>query len=95
MWVYRVGMSKVIQVRGVPDEVHAELEKVFEKSWDGYTSYRKSPRKRTAGPGYADPTMQLQDDPLEARSNRKLWTAREGAAGGDAKPAGDGCGCSN
>jgi hypothetical protein len=43
----------------------------------------------------ADPTMQLQDDPLEARSNRKLWTAREGAAGGDAKPAGGGCGCSN
>jgi hypothetical protein len=43
----------------------------------------------------ADPTMQLVDDPLEARSNRKLWTAREGAAGGDAKPAGGGCGCSN
>jgi Domain of unknown function (DUF4266) len=43
----------------------------------------------------ADPTMQLQDDPLEARANRKLWTAREGAAGGDAKPAGGGCGCSN
>jgi Domain of unknown function (DUF4266) len=43
----------------------------------------------------ADPTMQLQDDPLEARANRKLWTSREGAAGGDAKPAGGGCGCSN
>lgn len=43
----------------------------------------------------ADPTMQLQDDPLEARSSRKMWTAREGAAGGDAKPAGGGCGCSN
>lgn len=43
----------------------------------------------------ADPTMQLVDDPLEARSNRKMWTAREGAAGGDAKPAGGGCGCSN
>ncbi len=43
----------------------------------------------------ADPTMQLQDDPLEARASRKLWTSREGAAGGDAKPAGGGCGCSN
>jgi len=43
----------------------------------------------------ADPTMQLVDDPLESRSNRKLWTAREGAAGGDAEPAGGGCGCSN
>ncbi len=43
----------------------------------------------------ADPTMQLQDDPLEARAGPKLWTSREGAAGGDAKPAGGGCGCSN
>ncbi|MBX7083106.1 MAG: DUF4266 domain-containing protein [Nannocystaceae bacterium] len=43
----------------------------------------------------ADPTMQVQDDPLEARSNRKLYTSREGAAGGDARPAGGGCGCSN
>ncbi|MBC8068690.1 MAG: DUF4266 domain-containing protein [Deltaproteobacteria bacterium] len=43
----------------------------------------------------ADPTMQVQDDPLEARASRKLWTSREGAAGGDAKPAGGGCGCSN
>ncbi len=43
----------------------------------------------------ADPTMALQDDPLEARANRKLYTSREGAAGGDARPAGGGCGCSN
>jgi multimeric flavodoxin WrbA len=50
------------------EEVQAELEKVFEKSWDGYIAYRKSPRKRTAGPGYADPAMQLPIEWLEARA---------------------------
>src|SRR5574339_113655 len=50
------------------DEVKAELEKVLEKSWDGYINYRKSPRKRAAGPGFADPTMQLPIEWLEARA---------------------------
>ncbi|MEM6296917.1 MAG: DUF4266 domain-containing protein, partial [Myxococcota bacterium] len=43
----------------------------------------------------ADPTMAIVDDPLEARSQRKQHTAREGAAGGDAQAAGGGCGCGN
>ena len=43
----------------------------------------------------ADPTMQLADDPLEARARDKLHTAREAAAGGNGEPAGGGCGCSN
>lgn len=43
----------------------------------------------------ADPTMQLVDDPLEADTYRKLWVTREGAAGGDARTAGGGCGCGN
>ena len=43
----------------------------------------------------SDPTMQAQPNALEARSRRKVHTAREGAAGGDGKPAGGGCGCSN
>lgn len=42
-----------------------------------------------------DPTMQAVDDPLEERSRRKLHTSREGAAGGDGKPAGGGCACTN
>ena len=28
------------------DEVKTELEKVFEKAWDGYLVYRKPPRTR-------------------------------------------------
>ena len=37
------------------DAVKPELEKVFEKAWDGYIVYRKSPRKKAAGKGFADP----------------------------------------
>jgi multimeric flavodoxin WrbA len=44
------------------DEVRAELERVFEKAWDGYIAYRKWPRVRPAGDGFADPTFAL---PLE------------------------------
>jgi len=44
------------------DAVAAELERVFEKAWEGYDVYRKSPRAEPAGPGYADPEMAL---PLE------------------------------
>jgi hypothetical protein len=43
----------------------------------------------------ADPTMQLVDDPLEARAMRKMHMSREGAAGGDAQAAGGGCACGN
>jgi hypothetical protein len=37
--------------------------------------------------------MQLQGDPLEAHMHQKLYSTREGAAGGDGAPAGGGCGC--
>jgi hypothetical protein len=42
------------------DSVKAELEKVFAKAWDGYIVYRKSPRKRPAGKGFA---MQIRARP--------------------------------
>jgi Domain of unknown function (DUF4266) len=42
-----------------------------------------------------DPTMQASESPLEDKARRKLFTAREGAGGGDGEPAGGGCGCSN
>ncbi len=49
------------------DEVKTELEKVCEKAWDGYIVYRKSPRKRAAGKGFADPTFQLPVEWLDCR----------------------------
>jgi len=39
--------------------------------------------------------MPGQDRKLKTRSMRKFHTSREAAAGGDGKPAGGGCGCSN
>ena len=44
---------------------------------------------------FADPTMKAEDSELEARSQRKQHTSREGAGGGDGEPAGGGCGCGN
>ncbi len=50
------------------EEVAPELEKVFEKAWDGYIVYRKSPRKRAAGEGYFDPSFELPIEWLETRA---------------------------
>ncbi len=41
----------------------------------------------------ADPLMSADGDPLLNASRRKLYTSRESAGGGDAAPAGGGCGC--
>ena len=41
----------------------------------------------------ADPMMSLADDPLEIQRKQKLYSTREGAAGGDGLAAGGGCGC--
>ncbi|MGZ8435326.1 MAG: NADPH-dependent FMN reductase, partial [Candidatus Binatia bacterium] len=51
------------------DEVKPELERVFEKAWDGYIVYRKSPRKKPAGKGFADPTFALPFEWLDTRAN--------------------------
>src|SRR3990172_3680225 len=63
------------------DEVRAELEKVFVKAWDGYIIYRKSPRKRTAGPGFADPVFQLPIEWLETRAKIEAAERRQKDAG--------------
>ncbi len=42
---------------------------------------------------FADPMMNLNDEPLDAARRQKLYTTREGAAGGDGAAAGGGCGC--
>ena len=49
------------------DEVKAELEKVFERAWDGYVQYRKSPRTQPAGSEFSDPAFKLPVEWLETR----------------------------
>jgi hypothetical protein len=41
----------------------------------------------------ADPMMSFSEDTLEAHRKQKLYSTREGAAGGDGLAAGGGCGC--
>lgn len=41
----------------------------------------------------ADPMMAFSPDSLEAHRKQKLYSTREGAAGGDGLTAGGGCAC--
>ena len=41
----------------------------------------------------ADPMMAMSQDSLEAHRKQKLYSTREGAAGGDGAAAGGGCAC--
>jgi multimeric flavodoxin WrbA len=58
------------------DGVRAELERVCEVAWDGYITYRKAPRRRPAGPGFADPTYELSIEWLETRARIEEAKAR-------------------
>ena len=41
----------------------------------------------------ADPMMAFSQDALETHAKQKLYSTREGAAGGDGLSAGGGCAC--
>lgn len=56
------------------DAVANEIDKLIEKAWDGYHQYRKSPRTRAAGRGFADPSFKL---PVEWLETRKAVQAAE------------------
>ena len=49
------------------DTVRDELDRVCEQAWDGYIKYRKSPRTRPGGEGFADPAYGLPIEWLETR----------------------------
>lgn len=50
------------------DAVKGEIDKIVEVAWDGYDEYRKAPRTRKAGRGYADPDYDLSVDWLKTRA---------------------------
>jgi multimeric flavodoxin WrbA len=50
------------------DAVRDELRRVMDVAWEGYHQYRKSPRTRKAGPGFADPDFDL---PVEWHATRE------------------------
>jgi len=49
------------------EELEEEIGKIIEKAWEGYDKYRKNPRTRLAGRGYADPNFELPIEWLETR----------------------------
>jgi multimeric flavodoxin WrbA len=49
------------------DRLRRELKAIADVAWDAYSSSRKSPLTRKAGPGFADPDYELAVDWLAAR----------------------------
>lgn len=45
-----------------------ELDKIMQTAWTVYDDYRKSPRTRKAGPGFADPDFDVAVEWLETRA---------------------------
>src|SRR5947208_2210110 len=50
------------------DTVEPEIGRVVEVAWHAYDTYRKSPRTRPAGTGFADPSLELPIEWLDARA---------------------------
>ncbi|HEY5939860.1 MAG TPA: NAD(P)H-dependent oxidoreductase [Gemmatimonadales bacterium] len=48
------------------DTVRGEIDRIIEVAWKSYDEYHKSPRKRKAGPGFADPEFELPVEWLAA-----------------------------
>ncbi len=48
-------------------KVEGQIADIVEVAWKAYDEYRKSPRQRSAGPGFADPEFQLPIEWLETR----------------------------
>jgi multimeric flavodoxin WrbA len=57
----------------------SEIDRLVDISWAAYDEYRKSPRKRKAGPGFADPEYELPIEWLQARDNILRAEARQRA----------------
>ncbi|HXV24914.1 MAG TPA: flavodoxin family protein [Alphaproteobacteria bacterium] len=55
----------------------AELGKVIEIAWNAYDEYRKSPRTRPAGRGFADPSFELPLEWLETRHSIQVAERRQ------------------
>jgi multimeric flavodoxin WrbA len=50
------------------DPLQTEIDKIIAAAWDGYHGYRKAPRTKKAGRGYADPHYDLSIDWSKARA---------------------------
>jgi multimeric flavodoxin WrbA len=62
------------------DALRAEIGAVSEVAWQAYHEYRKSPRTRKAGKGFADPAFDLPVEWLETRRRVRLAEQRQKSA---------------
>ncbi len=63
------------------DAAAGEIARLTEIAWDGYDRYRKAPRTRKAGAGYADPDYDLSLDWIAARDAIEAAQKRQRDAG--------------
>jgi multimeric flavodoxin WrbA len=54
-----------------------EIDKLIDVAWDAYDDYRKSPRTRPAGTGYADPKYELSLEWIETSRRIKAAEKRQ------------------
>ena len=59
------------------DAAIQEIEQLIDKAWDGYKQYRKSPRTRRAGRGFADPEFELPIEWLATREKIRQADKRQ------------------
>jgi multimeric flavodoxin WrbA len=59
------------------DNIRADVERIIEAAWQGYSESRKSPHTRPAGPGYADPNYELSVEWIEASRRLKEAERRQ------------------
>ena len=67
------------------DAVAAEIDAVVDVAWTNYHEYRKSPRTRKAGAGFADPGFELPVEWLAARDAVRTAEREQKRRGGPAR----------
>jgi multimeric flavodoxin WrbA len=59
------------------DNIRADVDRIIDAAWQGYSEYRKAPHTRPAGPGYADPNYELSVEWSEASRRVKEAERRQ------------------
>lgn len=63
------------------DPLQTEIGRIIDAAWEGYHGYRKAPRTRKAGKGFADPDYDLSVEWLRARDAIARAQRRQKSAG--------------
>ena len=63
------------------EALQRQLDAITAAAWEAYSDYRKSPRTRKAGPGFADPEYEISVDWLAAREAILAAQRRDGKCG--------------